>query len=165
MDNQELLKLFYEKLSSFTPDDLENRFRKAESELETLGFFEEFSDDIVEYYSSNNILHFIKMFDESKQEFESKHHILKNRILAFKDSILVEKIKPDFQTLINHYICDIDSTPIIVEWSFFDNLSREDHKKKLSKRRETPNFDSRYIDFFNLENKCGYEKVDLVVGV
>ncbi|NUF23760.1 hypothetical protein HUN23_13360, partial [Acinetobacter oleivorans] len=64
MDNQELVRLFYEKLSSFTPDEFENRLRKAESELETLGFFDEFSQDIVEYYSSNNILHFIKMFDE-----------------------------------------------------------------------------------------------------
>lgn len=165
MDNQELLRLFYEKLSSFTPDELQNRFKKAESELETLGFFDDFSDDIVEYYSSNNMALLIKMFDENKHQYENRHHILSCKISERVDYLTIFEIKPDDQTLINHYIDDVDNVPVNIEWDVIHSLGRENHRKQMSKHRDPVNFDSSYSWFLNSDNQCSYEKVGMVVNL
>ncbi|ENU24223.1 hypothetical protein F993_01539 [Acinetobacter proteolyticus] len=165
MDNQELLRLFYEKLSSFTPDELQNRLKKAESELETLGFFNDFSDDIVEYYSSNNLSVFIKLFDDNKHQFESRHNISSNKLFRDSHYLSILEIKPDYQTLINHYIHDIFNVSIKHEWEAIHSLVKESHSKKRSSHRDALDFDFGYGWLPDLNNQCSYEKVGMVVNL
>lgn len=164
MDNQELLRLFYEKLSSFTPDELQNRLKKAESELETLGFFNDFSDDIVEYYSSNSMSVLMKMFDENKYQYENRHHISSSKFFESRHYLSFFDIKPDYQTLLNHFIHDIEKVSVSSEWDVIYSFVRENHSKKISRHRNEVNFDSSFGWLFNLNNQCGYEKVGMVVN-